>query len=254
MKGLLEYKDFTAEIKDVDFKSRTVSGWWASYGNKDHDKDIIHPGAARKTIMERGPQGTNEIFFLNHHNWEKPHARPYLLRDEEKGIYFEATMPLSSDGQMVSYSKDTLILYEAGVVAQHSIGFNTLKSEDTGNYADGTFTRHIKEIKLWEGSNVTLGANSNTPFTGFKSLTLEESNDQIKTIVKLIRNGTLTDETFLQLEFALKQLQKHAYELGKAYTDSKSLIQAEPEASTLIIEEPIVNTEIIDLFKNFKLN
>lgn len=164
-------------------------------------------------------------------------------------------MPLSSDGEMVSYSKDTLILYEAGVVAQHSIGFNTLKSEDTGNWADGSYTRHIKEIKLWEGSNVTLGANSNTPFTGFKSLTLEESNDQIKTIVKLIRNGTLTDETFLQLEYALKQLQKHAFELGKqANTDAKSLIQTEPEPTTLIIEEPIVNTEIIDYLKNFKLN
>ena len=248
MKGLLEQKVFTAELKDLDMKSMKVSGWWASYGTKDFDKDIIEPGAARKTIMERGPMGSNEIFFLNQHNWDQPHGKPTVLEDQPKGIYFESNVASTS------YGKDAILLYEAGLVIQHSIGFQTIKAEDSGNWSDGTYTRHIKEIKLYEGSNVTLGANPNTPFTGFKSLTFEQTNDQINAIVKLIRNGSLTDDTFLQLELALKQLQKHSYELGKAYTDEKSLIQPEPDASTLITEEPIVNSEIINLFKNFKLN
>jgi len=112
MKGLLEYKDVTAEIKDVDMKSRTVTGWWSSYGNKDFDRDIIEAGAARKTIAERGPLGSNEIFFLNQHNWSQPHTKPSILEDTPKGIYFEATMPMVN-GEMTSYSKDSLILYEA---------------------------------------------------------------------------------------------------------------------------------------------
>ena len=235
MKGLLEYKTITAEVKDVDLIGRRVSGWWASYGNKDFDDDIIEPGAAAKTIMERGPQVTNEIFFLNQHNWSQPHGKPAMLQDEPKGIYFE-----SSKMPDTSYSKDALVLYDEGIVIQHSIGFQTLKYDTTGSYAEGNFTRRIKEIKLWEGSNVTLGANPNTPFTGFKSLTLDQTNDQILKIIKMLRNGSLTDETFGILEIALKQLQLNSFELGKKSLENK---EPEEEATPLIIE-PIPSKHI----------
>jgi len=124
--------------------------------------------------------------------------------------------------------------------------------------------RYIKEIKLFEGSNVTLGANPNTPFTGFKSLTFEEANDQINRIVKLIRHGSLTDDSFSQLEIALKQLQLHSYELGK-----KSLeVQTEPTTEvTPEVPEPMntldssdedskieQRSELIKLLKNWSLN
>ena len=68
MKGLLEYKNYKAEIKDMDSERMTVTGYFASFGNIDYDDDIIMPGAATKTIAERGPMGSNEIFFLNQHN------------------------------------------------------------------------------------------------------------------------------------------------------------------------------------------
>lgn len=248
MNGLLEYKTITAEVKDVDFTSRTVTGWWSSYGNKDYDDDIIDQGAASKTIRERGPQGTNEIFFLNQHNWSQPHTKPSVLQDQPKGIYFEATMPIVN-GEMTSYSKDALILYASGVVIQHSIGFQVLKSDITGSWADGDRIRHIKEIKLFEGSNVTLGANPNTPFTGFKSLTQAQCNDQITAICKLLRNGSLTDETFGILEIALKQLQLHSFELGK-----KSLVESKPDETTLKDDEPIdTKNDLINLLSNFSL-
>ena len=251
MKGLLEYKTITAEVKDVDLKGRRVSGWWASYGNKDFDKDIIEAGAARKTIAERGPLGSNEIFFLNQHNWSQPHGKPVVLEDQPKGIYFEsAQMPDTS------YSKDSLVLYEAGIVIQHSIGFQTLKHEDSGNWSDGTYLRRIKEIKLFEGSNVTLGANPNTPFTGFKSLTFEEANDQINRIVKLIRHGSLTDDSFSQLEIALKQLQLHSYELGKKSLEATNepTLEVTPEVPEPMNTDEDSKIELIKLLKNWSLN
>jgi hypothetical protein len=92
---------------------------------------------------------------------------------------------------------------------EHSIGYSTIKSEAKSK------VRHLTELKLYEGSNVTLGANPETPFTGLKVLTLKEINDQSKLIYKAIRNGTFTDDTFQLLEIALKQLQMDAYTLGK---------------------------------------
>ena len=230
MKGLLEYKNFTAEIKDIDAKSMTVTGYWSKFGNVDYDDDIIAMGAATKTIAERGPMGSNEIFFLNQHNWSQPHGKPMVLEAQEKGIYFESKIAPTS------YGKDALVLYAEGIVVQHSIGFSTVKAD----YDQKTGVRTIKEIKLYEGSNVTLGANPETPFTGFKSLTMMEINDQISKMMKLLKDGSLTDEGFGRLEIALKQFQLEAFNLGK-----NSLSDAEPTLVTQVKDEPNILTELI---------
>jgi HK97 family phage prohead protease len=230
MKGLLEYKNFTAEIKDIDAKSMTVTGYWSKFGNVDYDEDIIASGAANKTIAERGPMGSNEIFFLNQHNWAQPHGKPTVLEAQEKGIYFESKIAPTS------YGKDALVLYAEGIVVQHSIGFSTVKAD----YDQKTGIRTIKEIKLYEGSNVTLGANPETPFTGFKSLTMAEINDQISKMIKILKDGSLTDEGFGRLEIALKQFQLEAFTLGK-----NSLSEIEPTIVTPIEDEPNILTELI---------
>ena len=187
-------------------------------------------GAATKTIAERGPMGSNEIFFLNQHNWSQPHGKPMVLEAQEKGIYFESKIAPTS------YGKDALVLYAEGIVVQHSIGFSTVKAD----YDQKTGVRTIKEIKLYEGSNVTLGANPETPFTGFKSLTMAEINDQISKMMKLLKDGSLTDEGFGRLEIALKQFQLEAFNLGK-----NSLSDAEPTLVTQVKDEPNILTEII---------
>jgi len=235
MKGLLEYKNFTAEIKDIDAKSMTVTGYWSKFGNVDYDSDIIASGAASKTIAERGPMGSNEIFFLNQHNWSQPHGKPTVLEAQEKGIYFESKVAPTS------YGKDAIILYQEGIVVQHSIGFSTVKAD----YDQKTGVRTIKEIKLYEGSNVTLGANPETPFTGFKSLTMGEINDQISKMIKLLKDGSLTDEGFGRLEIALKQFQFEAFNLGKNSLESK-----EPIVITPATDEPNILTELIKHLEN----
>ena len=79
---------------------------------------------------------------------------------------------------------------------------------------------------------------------GFKGLTINESNDQIGIIIKAIRGGNFTDETFNCLEIALKQLQFHAFELGK-----KSLNE---EKEPLFINTPIIiEPNILDTLKSF---
>jgi uncharacterized protein len=230
MKGLLEYKNYKAEIKDMDSDRMTVTGYFASFGNIDYDDDIIMPGAATKTIAERGPMGSNEIFFLNQHNYAQPHGKPMILEAQERGIYFESKIAPTS------YGRDAMILYAEGIVVQHSIGFSTIKSD----YDQQTGMRMIKEIKLYEGSNVTLGANPETPFTGFKSLTMAEINDQIAKMIKLLKDGSLTDEGFGRLEIALKQFQLEAFNMGK-----NSLSDAEPTIVTPEQDEPNILTELI---------
>ncbi len=197
----LEYKDYSfGELKDLDMKGRRVSGYLSAFGNKDFDGDIIVKGAFKRSLNNRKDQ----IRFLNQHNWSQPHGFFEELKEDDIGLYF-ISKPLID----TTYSSDALKLYEAGIVKEHSIGFETIQKD----MKDGV--RHLTELKLYEGSNVTLGANPQTPFTGFKSLTLEQTEDEAKKFLKAFKSGTFTDETFDLIEIAIKQLQRQAYELGK---------------------------------------
>lgn len=202
MDTILKYKSIFGSVKDIDMKNKIVTGYLSSFDNKDYDNDIILRGAYKKSIAER----KNDIYFLNQHNWGQPHGKFNVLEEQPQGLYFESTPMIDT-----TFSMDAMKLYEAGIVKEHSIGYQVVKSE----FSKKDDANIIKEIKLYEGSNVTLGANNNTPFTGFKSYNLKQVNDQYKQILKAFRNETFTDETFGLLEIALKQLQAQMFELGK---------------------------------------
>lgn len=235
MDGLLEVKDFVGSVKDIDVKGRKITGYLSSFGNIDHDNDIIAKGAFSKSINER----FGDIYFLNQHNWNQPHGKFAVLQEDTKGLYFESNPLIDT-----SYSSDTLKLYEAGILKEHSIGFRTVQSDMDARSG----VRTIKEVKLFEGSNVTLGANSDTPFTGFKSKTIKEIDDQSKLIYKAFRNGDFTDETFTLLELALKQLQREAVEYGKSLTETKK-----PSDDTSIVVKPMDNKLILTTLKDFRI-
>lgn len=225
----LEFKNLSGGVKDIDTAKRVVVGYLSAFGNIDHDGDIMLKSAVQKTVSER----KNDIFFLNQHDWKQPLSKFNILEADDYGLKFES-MPLPD----TSYGNDVIKLYEAGVLKEHSIGFSTVKSD----YDTKSNIRTIKEIKLFEGSVVTLAANSMATFDSLKSLCLKDINDQASKIMKALRNGTFTDETFGLLEIALKQLQLQSYELGK-----KSLGINEPLNDTQIKDEPMQ----IEIIKSF---
>jgi HK97 family phage prohead protease len=224
MKGI-EFKTLTAELKDLDTERRVVTGYLSKFGNLDHDMDIMDRSAFTKTLAER----KGKIFFLNQHDWKQPHGFFKSLEVDDYGLKFESN-PMPD----TTYSNDALKLYEAGIMKEHSIGFSTVIAE----WDNSTGTRTIKEVKLYEGSNVTLGANDGAVFTGLKSLTKEDINEREKAIIKAFRNGTFTDETFTLLEIALKQLQQQAYELGKqeALTEPDVTTQIKAAETAKVVE------------------
>jgi HK97 family phage prohead protease len=228
----LEYKFITGAVNDIDTQKRVVTGYLSKFGNTDLDNDIMDKGAFTKTLQER----KENIFFLNQHNWSQPHGKFAVLEVDEYGLKFESNALPDT-----TYSNDTLKLYEAGIIKEHSVGFLTMKSE----YVRETDKRVIKEVKLYEGSNVTLGANPDAVFTGLKSFTKEDISEREKAILKAFRSGTFTDETFTLLEIALKQLQLQAYELGKKEALEKS------EQSTT--NEVALKAKTLNYLKTFKL-
>lgn len=187
-------------IKDVDKKSRRVTGYFSTFTSEpDAHGDIIAPTAFNKTLAERGPDsGKSRIKHLYQHQPWSPVAVPSVLKVDSRGLYFESEIAKTTLGN------DLLELYDAGVITEHSIGFDTIVAERDEN----TGIRTLKEIRLWEGSSVTWGANEDTPFLGLKSLSEQNPNfaqNYLKNLKSLLR-GQVTDELAEQVELWIKQV------------------------------------------------
>jgi len=226
-----QYKGIPAQVKDIDVKNGIVTGYFSQFGEVDSDGDMIVKGAFSKSIMENGPESQKQrIVHLYQHDVSKPLGKPYMLKEDDYGLYFESKIVETSYGQ------DVLKLYEAGVINEHSIGFVTVKGQPKEGYME------IQEVKLFEGSTVTFGANENTPFTGFKNMDKESATEQVRRLTKAVRNGTFTDETFHLLEIQLKQLEQFIID---------SLYQTpEPSQDTPVEVEP---KEIEEAFEAFAI-
>lgn len=164
----INYKLFSIDaVKSFDVESRTVSGYLIKWDVKDSYDDIIRKGATLKSIKEHGVDSTSpqKIIFLYMHDMAQPIGSFTKLEEDPIGLYFEAEIDNIPLGDQV------LTQYASGTLNQHSIGFRYIW--DKTEYDSETDTYYLYEIQLLEGSVVSIGANPETPFMGFKSDTAE---------------------------------------------------------------------------------
>ena len=210
MKAFLT-KTFDQSVLDVDDTSRRVKVVIARMGNEDRDKEIIDRGAFNKTIKERGPAGTNEIWHLIDH-----HATLTRALGKFAEIYTDGDNLVAVNESMVknALGDDILALYKDGHITQHSIGFSIPK--DKTETKDGI--THITEVQLWEGSAVLWGANPLTPTLSVgKSLqkSKESITDRIEKVILTLRKGNFTDELYQLMALELNILQSELKEATK---------------------------------------
>lgn len=238
MKGLMLFKNTAGgTVKDVDAKQGIVTGYFSVFGNKDSDGDIILPGAFTKTIKENGPgSGKQRILHLLQHEPTMPLGKPHVLTEDAKGLYFESKI------SGTSYGRDTLKLYEDGVLTEHSIGYKVVKNEpkDDANY--------LHELRLWEGSTVSWGANMEALVTGIKAEDKEAVYDKLIKKLEALSyavKGNYTDDTLIQLEIAIKQIQQLILSLADL---EKPVI-----TTSAVVPEPKKETDVVSIIRGFKL-
>jgi len=225
------------QVKDVDMKSRTVTGVLNTYNFVDSDQDVLLMGAAKKSINDRGPDSaaTAKIKFAKFHDLTLLPGKFTVLAERDVNgkqvLYFEAVMSNSQLGT------DTLHEYMDGIIDNHSIGFQYIPEqmklvERDGQHGnsktwdavmqtlinpkaaeDMGYVWMIKEIKLWEGSSVAFGANALTPFLGMsKSMTKESivalMHSKIQKMESVLRSGTQSDESLSVIEQQALQIRQ----------------------------------------------
>jgi len=220
------------ELKDADEKTGIVTGYASIFNNIDSDDDMIMAGAFAKTIQERGPESAKpRIKHLWQHNSWEPIGIPIVLKEDDKGLYFETQFGKDRSSQ------DKLQQHIDKIITELSIGYNTIKQENVTDGNDNFQYRKLTELKLWEYSSVTWGANSLTEVISAKGESIEILADLTKRIDNLnsaLKNGKYTDETCESFEA----------EIEKIKSIIKSLEIKEPAVATPE-PEPTVEPKVI---------
>jgi HK97 family phage prohead protease len=110
---------------------------------------VLKPGAFANTIEN----DRERVKILWQHLVEEPIGRPTYLSETDKGLEFIAEI---SDTQR---GKEALELLRDGVITEVSIGWNPVKFSFEEDEESGELTRIVDELKLFEISLVSWGAN-----------------------------------------------------------------------------------------------
>lgn len=207
MKSILDYKEVPVSeltLKDIDEKQGKITGYFSIFGNVDSDGDMIMPGAFKKSLAEGGMKRFKHLY--QHDTWKPLSGTKngnLVVKEDNTGLYFESTV------SQTSWGRDTIKLYADGVVDEHSVGFQTIRSNEKDKY------RELVELKGWEGSTVTWGANSMAQVTSVKSTDdVNLLSKKMESVLKAMRNGKYeNEEIFDNLEYFFKQIQQSFLDL-----------------------------------------
>jgi phage head maturation protease len=205
-----EKKIINCKALDIDTKKKSVKIAIGETESIDRDKDIIVPTAAVKTMKERGPEGTNEIWHLLDHT---PKSFSALSKFSEMSMTGKYISGVSMYKDSFAWREVAWPLYESGDFTQHSIGFEVVKSQDRKGY------REIQEITLYEGSAVLWGANPHTPTLAvMKSLGIDPAKDdlisRIERLAKGLKTGQYEDDSHKSLIIIeLQQIKQDVFDI-----------------------------------------
>jgi len=214
------------EIKEVG-TSDVISGYGSVFDVKDSDDDIIRPGTFKRSIGLRGPDSNakGKIAFLYQHDARDPRGQMIGLMEDSKGLMFETKL------DNIPENKRLKSQLKSGTINQFSIGFRYVA--DKLNYDPAAKAWIIEDVELYEISAVTLGANDQTEFLGFKSK--GELIDCRKRIEELLEQEDLANA------YELRQLINRIIN-NNENTEIKSIIEKNTEFN-----------DIKELFSTLKL-
>lgn len=158
------------EYREVQPDSRVVTGFPSIVGVLDDGGDIVLPGAYAKTLAERAKRMR---WLWQHDSTQPPIARivemaevgSEVLPDALRQRWPDATGALMVKREYLDTPRGNEVLagVRAEAITEMSIGYDALQVEPGSGERDGRpIRRMLKEIRLWEMSDVLWGMNAAT--------------------------------------------------------------------------------------------
>lgn len=228
-----QFKPFDVKELGYNSESRTISGYAAIFNNRDKAGDILIKGCFAKSISDRGPESTanDKIIMLWQHEMHEPIGRISVLREDEKGLYFEAVI------DDVERGNQAIKQLESGTLNQFSFGYTYVWEKCEWDEERDALI--VKEVMLYEISVVSIGCNGETEYLGLKG----EASDPYEDLQR-------------EIESALKGMPvRKKEEIQTIVRKALSLGQFKPEVPRKAAEplEEVKADTKIKLFGNIKL-
>lgn len=150
--NVLKFKKMRMEIKEVS-SDGSFEGLLSPYGNVDAGGDMVETGAFAKTLKEHG----NTVPLLWQHKKEYPIGL-LTLDDRDDGLYCKGQLEME-----LSKAQEAYICLKNRIIKGLSIGYTSMKDSIENGI------RHLKEIRLYEGSVVTFPMNEAAMVTSVKA-------------------------------------------------------------------------------------
>lgn len=215
----------------VESEGRVRKGICAVFGNVDSWGDRIQNGAFAKTISE----GRSRVKHLWNHDFSTP---PIASITELKEVSREelptevlAFAPEATGGLYVAreyydteLSNWILKAIDAGDITEMSFGYDVIRSEDVKE--DERNVRELKELKLFDTSDVLWGMNAATVASGAKTaMPLGVLVSQIDSYAQEIKAGRRNAESDMKL---IRQL--HDISVGLGCDNCKAIEEDTPKS------------------------
>jgi len=134
------FKEFIAEIKDIDKKARTLVAY-VSTGKKDRMGEYIPPGEWILANYRKNP-----VVLWAHDYRSPPVGKALWIRTDEKGLLAKIRFAETEKGEEIFY------LYSEGYLNAFSVGFRAKRDEKDPNI--------FRKCELMENSCIPVPANA----------------------------------------------------------------------------------------------
>jgi HK97 family phage prohead protease len=190
----MERKELGPELKHVfvpfeckDLKDTgELKGYGAAFNNIDHGKDMIVPGAFKKSLDAHMRAKTMPAFLYSH-DVKEPVGDWFRMGEDSTGLDTEGKIWV---GDGIPRAQQAYRLSKSTGPKGLSIGYVTKKSD----FNSKTGVRSLTEIDLHEVSIVTFPMNEKAIITGVKSLFKDAEGKfrSIRELESLLRDGGLS--------------------------------------------------------------
>lgn len=212
------YIDRPFEVKEVADNGK-FTGYGSVFGELDSYRDIVMPGAFKKSLKEDFKDKDRKVPMLWQHNSWAPIGVYEVIREDSKGLYVEGACNMD-----VQQGRECHALMKQGALTGLSIGYTTVTSE----WDEKNLTRKLIEVNLWEVSPVTFPAG-------------DSARAQVKSLLEV---GTLSElEDYLRDAYGVSR--KEATALAsklKAVTATQSDSVDEADAASVTRVKSIIKS------------
>lgn len=139
----IQFKSVLTKVEDIDEKG-IVKFYASIFNTEDRVKDIVVPGAYKKTITEN----YNEIQHYKNHDSTLMPGVPFEFKETDTGLLVSSKLILTTQLGRETF-EEYKAMAEVGRSMGHSIGYSVVKDEP------GAGVTYLKEVFLFEVSTLT---------------------------------------------------------------------------------------------------